>query len=253
MTAAPSLRVENTNLSLAWNEVFTSLMQKGIKEIVPLQVTIKEISDDKPIEIPQIRELLDEDLITNDHPSCATVAGTIFPFSMWNPNLPREVLFDRYRKALPQLKKFKQNVNGIYFERLTQYGKDNFNQLEFIIKSRTEKNNRRRSVLQASIVEPERDLTNQPVRGFPCLQQVSFAPFGKNELAVNGFYGTQYIYQKAYGNYLGLLNLGRFVAHELDLKLTQVSCFTGIAELDTTKGKARDLATKIEAAIKDFS
>lgn len=252
MTSTPSLRVESINLSLAWNEVFNFLIQTGIKEIVPLQVTIKEISDDKPIEIPQIRQLLDEDLIKNNYPSCSTVAGTIFPASMWNPNLPREVLFDRYRKALPQLKKFKQNVNGIYFERLIQYGKDNFNQLDFFIKSRTEKNNHRRSVLQASLVEPERDLTNQPLRGFPCLQQVSFAPFGKNELAVNGFYGTQFIYQKAYGNYLGLLNLGRFIAHELGLKLSKISCFTGIAQLDTTKRKAQKLATKIEAAVKDF-
>lgn len=252
MTKTKSLVIENANLSLAWAEVFNALMQSGVKEIVPLQVTISGITKDGQIEIPEVRRLIDTVLEMEGLASCATVAGTIFPASMWNPELPREVLFERYRRTLPHLRKFKQNVNGIYFERLMQYGENNFNQLDFFIKSRTEKRNKRRSVLQASLVEPERDLTNQPLRGFPCLQQVSFAPFGNKELAVNGFYGTQYIYQKAYGNYLGLLNLWRFVAHELGLQLTQISCFTGIAQLGIEKSKVKELARNLETVLGDL-
>lgn len=249
MRETKSLLIENTNVSLAWAKVFAYLAQAGVKEVVPLQITITGITDDGQIETQEIREFLDAELEMKNLPSCATVAGTIFPSSMWNPSLSREILFERYQKALPQLRKFRRNTNGIYFERLISYGKNNFNQLDFSITSRTEKRNKRRSVLQASIVEPERDLTNQRMRGFPCLQQVSFAPFGKNELAVNGFYGTQYIYQKAYGNYLGLLNLGRFVAHELGLQLTRLSCFTGIALLGIERNKVSKFAEELETVV----
>jgi thymidylate synthase len=133
---------------------------------------------------------------------------------------------------------------------MIKYGPNDYNQLDFILKSRLENGNRRRSILQIAIVEPEKDITNQRVRGFPCLQQVSFAPFGNGELAVNGFYGSQYIYDKAYGNYVGLLNLGRFVAHELGLKLTQLNCFTGIACLgNVSKASVSNLAGKLRKLV----
>jgi hypothetical protein len=101
-------------------------------------------------------------------------------------------------------------------------------------------------MLQAAVLEPRRDITNQRHRGFPCLQQVSFAPHGNNELTVIGFYATQYIFQKAYGNYVGLYNLGRFVARELGLRLTMVTCFSGVAELGTSKTKLTKLKARIE-------
>ncbi|MEB5016537.1 hypothetical protein RXP78_29840, partial [Pseudomonas aeruginosa] len=66
------------------------------------------------------------------------------------------------------------------------------------------------------------------MRGFPCLQHVTFAP-AKDGLNVNAFYATQYMVERAYGNYLGLCRLGQFVAHELKLPLKRFTCFTGLA------------------------
>jgi hypothetical protein len=245
--------IEDANFSLAWARTFLTLMQPGVDELVPLQVTVSGLEGDQPPEIPAIRQALDADLKAKKKFSCETVAGTIFPQSMWNPDMPRDRLFDRYRATLPALKKFKQNIYGMYFERFTAYGPERFNQLEFILNSRLgngeRKGNKRRSVLQAAVIWPKRDLTNQPLRGFPCLQQVNFAPHGHDELAVNGFYATQFIFQKAYGNYLGLYNLGQFVAHELGLRLTQVTCFTGIAQLGIGKGSVRSLARKVETIL----
>jgi hypothetical protein len=255
MSAIRTPPIEDSNLSRAWARALLSLTQPGVDEIVPLQVTISGFADENSIEIPAIRRALDDDLEAKELFSCGTVASTIFPRSMWNPDLPRQRLFERYHAALPGLKKCKQNLNGIYFERFTEHGPKKFNQLDFILKSRlgddSRRGNKRRSVLQLAVMEPDRDLTNQPLRGFPCLQQVSFAPHGHDELAVNGFYATQFIYQKAYGNYLGLFNLGRFVAHELELRLTQVTCFTGIAQLGTGKGKVKDLAQKVERILRE--
>lgn len=245
--------IEEANFSLAWARAFLTLMQPGLDELVPLQVTITGLEGNQPPEMPAIRQALDADLKAKKKFSSETVAGTIFPQSMWNPDMPRDRLFDRYHAALPALKKFKQNIYGMYFERFTAYGPEQFNQLEFILNSRLgngeRKGNKRRSVLQAAVIWPKRDLTNQPLRGFPCLQQVNFAPHGHNELAVNGFYATQFIFQKAYGNYLGLYNLGQFVAHELGLRLTQVTCFTGIAQLGIGKGSVRSLARKVESIL----
>jgi hypothetical protein len=245
--------IEDTNLSLAWARAFLALMQPGVDDLVPLQVTISGLDGGQPPEIPAIRQALDAELMAKKKFPSETVAGTIFPQSMWNPAMPRDRLFERYQKALPALKKFKQNIYGMYFERFTAYGPEQFNQLEFILNSRLgngeRKGNKRRSVLQAAVIWPKRDLTNQPLRGFPCLQQVNFAPHGRDELAVNGFYATQFIFQKAYGNYLGLYNLGQFVAHELALRLTQVTCFTGIAQLGLGKGSLRNLSRKVERIV----
>jgi len=255
MSAIRMPPIEDSNLSRAWAHALLALAQPGVDEIVPLQVTISGFDDEDSIEIPAIRRALDDDLEEKELFSSETVSNTIFPLSMWNPELPRDRLFARYHAALPGLKKCKQNLNGIYFERFTEYGANNFNQLDFILKSRlgddNRRGNKRRSVLQLAVMEPERDLTNQPLRGFPCLQQVSFAPHGRDELTVNGFYATQFIYQKAYGNYLGLYHLGRFVAHELGRRLTQVTCYTGIAQLGTGKGKIKDLARKVERILRE--
>ena len=100
-----------------------------------------------------------------------------------------------------------------------------------------------RSALQAAIFDPTKDHTNQRMRGFPCLQQVAFAPQGADGLMVTGLYATQYIFERAYGNYLGLCRLGRFMAQEMGKQLTQVTCVASPAKGgDKTKGYLRELA-----------
>lgn len=247
------LHIEDTNLSRAWARGFLALMEPRVAEIIPLVVTVKDITDNNSIEIPSIRSALDQTLLKNDKGSCQTVASTIFPRSLWNPSLSRERLFERYFRILPQLRRYRGNTYGLYFERLIAHGPTKVNQLEHIIQTRL-KGNRRRSALQAAVFDPTRDHTNQPLRGFPCMQQVTFAPFGNEKLAVTGFYATQYIFDRAYGNYLGLLDLGLFVAHELGLKLSRLNCVTGIALLGNVrkseiKKDVKQLAQKLNAII----
>jgi len=138
------------------------------------------------------------------------------------------------------------NRYGLYFERLVAFGPQKINQLDHIIQT-YRGGNHRRSALQASIFDPSVDHTNQRQRGFPCMQHVIFAPYGDHELAITGFYATQHLFERAYGNYLGLCNLGRFVAHELDLHLTQMTCVAGVAKIgNVNKGDLRDLWRKLE-------
>jgi hypothetical protein len=248
MNPKPFHLIEATSISEGWREAFFRVRNAKRAEMVPLLVSINFLAD-APIENVEIRNSLDADLAKKKLPSCSTVAGTIFPYSMWNASRPRDTLFERYADALPIIKRYPQNRNGVYFERMTEFGTEGINQLKFMLESH-EKGNHRRSAMQIGIVDPSKDMTNQRVRGFPCLQQVSFAPYGDNDLAVHGFYGSQYIYQKAYGNYLGLRHLGTFVAHELGRRLTQLHCFTGIAQLGVSKASVSSLASNLLAVPK---
>jgi hypothetical protein len=90
--------------------------------------------------------------------------------------------------------------------------------------------------------------------GFPCLQQVIFVPLGpsgRNGLMVNAFYATQYMFEKAYGNYLGLCRLGTFMAHYMGLKFVRLSCTVGTAELgDHIDGtEAKEMEKKLKRII----
>jgi hypothetical protein len=249
MVDPPHYLVEE-DLSRAWARAFLAVMEPGVDEISPLCVTVKGLDEGRPVEEPSIRQALDEALAAHGKLPVRTVANTIFPRSRWNPDLGRERLFERYAKMLPMIKKADpRNRNGTYFERLTSFGPDKINQLEHIIGTYV-RGNRRRSALQAVVFDPAKDHADQPQRGFPCLQYVSFAPFDKTKLRVTGVYATQYLFEKAYGNYLGLYDLGRFMAHELGLELTQLNCIASVAKRGgLSKKSLRGLAAELEALL----
>ena len=244
--------VEEHNLSVAWAKVFLTVLKEN--EVSPVVVVVRDISDSGPAEIPEVRDALDE-LLEGDGKglSCNTVANTIFP-SIWNPRADRQELYDRYNRILPRLRKDQRNKYGLYFQRLTSYGGDGkggVNQLEQIIQT-WHKRNHRRTALQAGLFDPKTDHTHQPVRGFPCLQQVSFAPCGDGGLSITGYYATQYVVERAYGNYLGLCRIGRFMAHEMGLRFDQMTCIATPVKLDRTKRSVKGIAELVKEALIDF-
>lgn len=242
--------VTNSNLSEAWLEVFRQLTEPGVEKISPLVVAITGIINGQAAEDYTIRRELDATLEERDESVCQTVAGTIFPNSLWNKKMSREILFNRYMHILPRVRKVRANMYGVYFERLIAFGaregKGPVNQLEHIIQTYARENHRH-SALQAAIFDPHHDHSHQRQRGFPCLQQVAFdANYRTKELAVIGFYAKQYIFEKAYGNYLGLCALGKFMAHEMGLELKQVTCIASVAELGRiSKTEARNFLQKL--------
>jgi hypothetical protein len=223
------------NVSVAWGKVFLQMLKQKGTEISPLIVTIRGFKNSVLEENPIVRDGLDNMLICANKSPCHTVANTIFPSSLWNEKLTRDVLYERYLKCWPRIRKCQANRNGTYFLRLINYDSDHgpINQLEHIIET-WKRRNHRRSALQALIFDPRRDHRHNRILGFPCLDQVVFNPRGTNGrdgLVVNGFYANQYIFEKAYGNYLGLSRLGRFMAQEMGLQLIQVNCISSSADL----------------------
>jgi hypothetical protein len=94
--------------------------------------------------------------------------------------------------------------------------------------------------LQASIFDPARDLFPGARIGFPCLQHISLVPHG-TELTLNAFYATQLLFEKAYGNFLGLCRLGGFLALEMGLSFTSFNCFIGSEKLSVSKVSMNNL------------
>ena len=247
--------IEERNLSVAWGKAFLEVFEAN--EVSPLMVVIKDLDGREPIEVPSVRDALDHTLERADKGSCYTVANTIFPNGMWNPEAGREELFKRYLGILPRLRKHKGNRNGLYFERLISFGhdgsySDGVNQLEHVIQT-WNTGNPRRSALQASVFDPRRDHTNQRQRGFPCLMQLAFDPQGNGGLTITGVYVTQYIVERAYGNFLGLVRLGSFMAHEMGLTLTRVNCVATRAVLGKVpKRNLKQLAASVRDALAPF-
>lgn len=233
--------IEHTNISQAWLAVLKYIVSNPGKEITPLVLSITEFE-----ESIEIKTALDRHLNSNNLDSIDTVAETIFPQSLFKIcKGDRNELFRRYARNLPRIKAVDpRNANGTYFERLTSYG-DNakVNQLEIIIESlQANATVKRRSKLQASIFDPLKDHKSGMFQGFPCLQHVTFYKSESGGLQLNSFYAMQYLYQRGYGNWLGLINLGRFVANEVGLEFERFNCIVGVEQLDhLNKGVAAKL------------
>jgi len=211
--------------------------------MTPLVVSITGFRDNQPAEIPAIRSLLDNELNRRGMLAVHSIANTIFPYSLWDQTAPADVaarrLFERYHRLLPALRRRDQrNRHGTYFQRIISYAPlhqtddSAMNQLEYLLTT-WRRGNHRRSALQLSVFDPTRDHTNQRQRGFPCLQQLALTPYGtsRRRLSLTAFYATQYCFDKAYGNYLGLCRLGEFICHQLGFSLRRVTCIAALASL----------------------
>jgi len=193
--------------------------------------------------------------------SSRTIANTIFPNSLWTPKAldNAEDLYARYDRIWTTIAKCPANSKGVYFRRLIAYfpeglpaSSEPVNQLKHVIET-FRGGNHRHSALQASIFDPTRDHTNSRQRGFPCLQQVAFDT-SEGELGVTGFYALQHHVPKAYGNYLGLCWLGRFMAHQMGLRLSQVTCIASSLKLGDgcTKSGLEPLKESLNLALEEY-
>ena len=246
--------IEENNLSVAWAKALLNAMNCTAGEISPLVVNVVGFNNGVILEEERIREKLFKDLFKKGKTQIETVAGTIFPKAYWNQKCERKLLYNRYLKCWPRIAKCKTNNRGSYFKRFIDFfengEREGNNQLEQIITT-WHKGNRRRSALQAAVFDPSKDHKHSRRLGFPCLQQVAFNPIGtngKDGLAVIGFYATQHLFAKAYGNYLGLCRLGQFVAHEMNLELKKMICIASSAKLgdnEITKNSLKNLEQEL--------
>ncbi len=266
--SSPKL-ITQPNLSLAWAEAFLLAQSVPGHRVSPLTLTFTGLEGARVEEVPEIRAALNDGLAEAGMQRVQTVANTIFPSALWAAAKgDREDFYKTYRENLPEYVAFDSHKNsrGLYFGRLTAFDLDarsgerlphipektymeNGNQIEFIIKHC--KKGVRVSEFQASVFDPARDHTPAAQLGFPCLQHITFVPnFDRKEIELNAFYATQQLFEKGYGNYLGLARLGHFVAGEVGLSLSRVSCFIGVEKMER-KPKAGHALGKLVKACED--
>lgn len=252
------MEINEANISKGWAKAFIQVSETPGRIITPLVVTINLSDNESDWEDKEIRQYVDGLLKAKPKlwdKSIHTVANTIFPQMMWNRSKSSKEFFDWYRSVLPRVRNCRGNAHGVYFERMAAFedGSKRVNQLQHVLDT-WKKGNHRKSSLQAGIFDPRQDHTHQRMRGFPCLQQIGFIPLGTNGsrgLMVSAYYPTQYIFQKAYGNYLGLCRLGQFMANYMKLKFTTLTCYIGAAEIeaDVAGGEAKKIATKLKGML----
>ena len=239
MRCAPMM-IEATSLTSAWADALLQTYDNG--DTSPLEVTIAGFHG-MPPQDQTVREAMDQLLMTKSKTwRSRTTASTIFPSSMWQPGVARADLYARYLKVYDRrLRKIRLNARGTYFQRLISYGPNRLNQLENVIDA-WNRGIKRRSAFVTSVLDPETDQKPTPFLGFPCMHQVCFSPEGREGFAVTGFYAKQDIFDRGYGNYLGLARLGFFMAEAFGRQLTRVTCVASVAGL-TNRFNKGELAT----------
>ena len=257
LTAPPPVVIDDTNLSRAWARLLLRAIDNPGTEVAPLILSLSGFAEDATaIEDSTVRHGLDRLLELKDRIVVEKVAFTIFPQRLWEISRgDRKRLFTLYRKTFPRWQAMNRRANGrgMYFERMVMYGRGpcDGNQLEWILsqfqKAKRRSGGVRRSMLQATTFDPGRDHVASAQLGFPCLQQVSFEPTAAG-LVINAFYATQQIFDKAYGNYLGLAQLGAFMSHEMDMPLARLNVMVGVAKLDRINKSDAHLAPLVATA-----
>lgn len=253
---APSigpLLVDEPDLSRAWAKAVLHVLEHAGPEISPLILSVSGFDDrGVAVETLAVRDALDALLLSKGMRSVDDVAFTIFPQRLWQvAQGDRAALFRFYRDAFPRYQAMnpRDNRRGLYFERLVSYGRGpcEGNQLEWILSQFNGREGVRRSMFQASVFDPARDHVADAQLQFPCMQHISFEPT-KEGLVVNAFYATQQLFVKAYGNYLGIAQLGAFMAHEMKMKLSRVNVIVGVAKFERISKSDPALAQLVAAA-----
>ena len=253
-SAAPKpVMINDNNLSRAWSQLLLRVLDGAGTEVSPLVLSMSGFDEKGAVpEDSTVRQALDQLLARKSRFKVGDVAFTIFPQRVWEMSHgDRTRFFTLYRATFPrwQAMNKKANGRGLYFERMVMYGRGpcDGNQLEWILSQYGSRRGVRRSMFQATTFDPGRDHVASAQLGFPCLQQVSFEPTAAG-LVVNAFYATQQIFYKAYGNYLGLAELGAFMAHEMEMPLTRLNVMVGVAKLEGITKSDPDFAPVVVAA-----
>ena len=253
LPAPKPVMINDNNLSRAWSQLLLRVLDRAGTEVSPLVLSMSGFDEKGAVpEDSTVRQALDQLLARKSRFKVGDVAFTIFPQRVWEmSNGDRTSFFTLYRETCPrwQAMNKKANGRGLYFERMVMYGRGpcDGNQLEWILSQYGSRRGVRRSMFQATTFDPGRDHVASAQLGFPCLQQVSFEPTAAG-LVVNAFYATQQIFYKAYGNYLGLAQLGSFMAHEMKMPLTRLNVMVGVAKLEGITKRDPDFAPVVVAA-----
>lgn len=246
-----------SDVSVLWGKIFLHVMKPG--NAAPVLATLDGFEDNHMSENADFRAQVDQFLSQAGKVCIEDNAYMIFPDRLWHGHgrQNRQWLYARYGRLLPRLMgRDPKNRYGTYFGRMIgwlgsrQKMREGKNQLEHVIsiwqRDRNQGSHPRITDMQVSCFSAEHDLTGQRQRGFPCLQQVGFS-YDKDGLVISALYPRQYVFDRGYGNFVGLCRLGRFMADQMGVALARLNCFVVAPSLGQKVSK-RGLASLVRAA-----
>ena len=257
MSGSPKL-IESPNLSVAWGQALLQVLNQPLGKCNPLVVSICGFTNSVPPEDDAIRSEVDKALKLAGCNSCDVSAMVIFPYKLWlrRPNSSCEDFCNTCIQDLfPRLAALDtRNRHGTYFTRMMAYDGNKkgtpvvVNQIAELVDRLSGDRRFRATGLQMTCFNPATDHSRQPVLGFPCLQHVGVTYEEPDGIAITGSYPSQYIFDRGYGNYLGLGHLGHFLAYHSGLSLRRVTCIATRPLLgkSTTKLALRGLKSLLE-------
>ncbi len=263
--------ISASNLSLGWLAAVEYLLEcEGVTS--QLSVGIENVGEENM----EMRSLLDQFSEFKGIPSVSTVANTIFPVALYYPDNPkltgdkaRHHLYQTYLQGNKVRRRCPGNRNGTYFGRMIDYPINKVkatplerNQIERIImrlKSNLTRGNPLSSIYELSVGVSEDYLSQdntadikirQPdkdtrIMGFPCLSHISLN-LCKGHLNMTALYRNQHFIRKAYGNYLGLSRLLRFICREVGCEAGTLLCIANHADAELGTKGGRDIKKLVQ-------
>ena len=242
---SPIETISAATISEAWLAI-VALAHNGPGTNAPTTVlTVPGGASDRLPEIGPIRANVDALLSRHDKVPVDISAMTIFPYRLWvRRGRPACDEFSKLcvNRLSPKMKEMSTlNRHGLYFERMMSFEGVNRsgrvetrNQLLHVVNLLSQNKGFRRTALQLSCFDPAKDHSRAPRLGFPCLQQLS-VDYDENGLTLTAMYPSQHLIGRAYGNYVGLWHLGKFLSHQTERPFRQLNCIIGRPTLDLSK------------------
>jgi hypothetical protein len=260
--------IDESSLSFGWLRAVEHLLDVPKGKDVNVAMGFSTIDEE-----PAVREVLDSFL---DRTAVAkpakkvvpveTVASTLFPESWYVPERAPEPRAHLYRLR-ERAARVHRRISGprefeTYFDRLVAYPAADggtVNQLEAqVLRLQRELRHRgpKSSAYELGVSEPgdlriQRPDGDRLMLGFPCLSHISLTLHG-NAIHLTALYRNQGFLRKAYGNYVGLARVARFLAREVGVGVGEILCVASHAdvELDVAGKRALEgLVTECRAAI----
>ncbi|GAA2735277.1 hypothetical protein [Streptomyces nogalater] len=179
-----------------------------------------------------------------------TVASTLFPATLAARCAGPDELAERYRRMYQAIRRYPGNQRGTYFGRLVSYpaaSKTGVDQLGTVIaRLRSQAaGNRIAAAYEIDLAAPAdahedtgADLLvhtagkDNSYIGFPCLSHISLQLDRDLRVHAMALYRSHYMFERAYGNYLGLGRLLAYIAQEAGLSCGTLTVVAGHAQLD---------------------
>lgn len=268
--------IQHETLAQAWVAAMELMLGRDGKA-VNLDVAFQADSIDDAAVTAQIDAFVNQkDLRHNDGNllTVATVANTIFPLALYHPHLGDDAaprLYENYALSM-RIHRRRKRDKETYFSRLVAYPVSpstevagewfnpdgSWNQLGYYV----ERLRGQRETLHLSssyelgVSHPidaelrvQAPFKDKRMTSFPCLSHVSLT-LVDDRVHMNATYRNHTFISRAYGNYIGLASLLRFIARETGARPGEVQVVATHADAELSLGKTsvRELVERCRAA-----